>query len=108
MGLAKRIHDGTVQVWGIDRKGGMELAMGRALLTRFADDALLAVALLEDAVGTMQTRARELAGLTRQPVASVDSPLVIILIDELAALTAYETDRDAALERHLIRQCDGK
>lgn len=94
MGLVRPIHDGTVQVWGIDRKGGMELAMGRALLTRFADDASLAVALLEDAVATMQTRARELAGHTRQHVASVDSPLVIILIDELAALTAYETDRD--------------
>lgn len=94
MGLVRPIREGTVQVWGIDRKGGMELAMGRALLTRFADDAPLAVALLEDAVATMQTRARELAGHTRQHVASVDSPLVIILIDELAALTAYETDRD--------------
>ncbi|WP_218682075.1 FtsK/SpoIIIE domain-containing protein [Microbacterium sp. BF1] len=94
MGLVRPIHEGTVQVWGIDRKGGMELAMGRALLTRFADDAPLAVALLEDAVATMQTRARELAGHTRQHTASVDSPLVIILIDELAALTAYETDRD--------------
>lgn len=39
---------------GIDRRGGMELAMGRALLTRFADDAPLAVALLEDAVASMQ------------------------------------------------------
>lgn len=68
--------------------------MGRALLTRFADDAPLAVVLLEDAVATMQARARELAGHTRQHVASADSPLVIILIDELAALTAYETDRD--------------
>ncbi|WP_350350148.1 FtsK/SpoIIIE domain-containing protein [Microbacterium sp. A8/3-1] len=94
VGLVRPIHDGTVQVWGIDRKGGMELAMGRALLTRFADDAALAVALLEDAVSRMQARARELAGLTRQHVASVESPLVIILIDELAALTAYETDRD--------------
>lgn len=94
MGLVRPIHEGTVQVWRIDRKGGMELAMGRALLTRFADDASLAVALLEDAVATMQTRARELAGHTRQHTASVGSPLVIILIDELAALTAYETDRD--------------
>ena len=94
MGLVRPIQEGTVQVWGIDRKGGMELAMGRSLLARFADDAPLAVALLEDAVATMQTRARELAGHTRQHVASVDSPLVIILIDELAALTAYETDRD--------------
>ena len=94
MGLVRPIHDGTVQVWGIDRKGGMELAMGRPLLTRFADDAPLAVALLEDAVLRMQARARELAGHTRQHTASARSPLVIILIDELAALTAYETDRE--------------
>lgn len=94
LGLSLPIRDGLVEVWGIDRKGGMELAMGRELLTRFADDAQRAVALLEDAVTQMQSRARELAGVTRQHVATVESPTVIVLIDELAALTAYETDRD--------------
>ena len=94
LGLVRPIHDGTVQVWGIDRKGGMELALGRALLTRFADDAIKSVVLLEEAVAEMQARARVLAGHTRQHVASVESPTVIVLIDELAALTAYETDRE--------------
>lgn len=94
LGLAQPIHSGLIEVWGIDRKGGMELAMGRRLLTRFADDAAHSVALLEDAVAQMQIRARQLAGVTRQHVASVDSPTVIVLIDELAALTSYETDRD--------------
>lgn len=94
LGLAQPIHSGLVEVWGIDRKGGMELAMGRRLLTRFADDAAHSVALLEDAVAQMQARARQLAGVTRQHVASIDSPTVIVLIDELAALTSYETDRD--------------
>lgn len=94
LGLVRPIHDGTVQVWGIDRKGGMELALGRALLTRFADDALHSVVLLEEAVAQMQARARDLAGRTRQHVATAHSPMVIVLIDELAALTAYETDRD--------------
>lgn len=79
---------------GIDRKGGMELALGRALLTRFAADAERSVILLEDAVAAMQARARELAGKTRQHTPTVDSPTVVVLIDELAALTAYETDRD--------------
>lgn len=94
LGLAQPIRDGVVEVWGIDRKGGMELAMGRELLTRFADDAPRSVALLEQAVEEMQARARSLAGVTRQHFATSESPTVVILIDELAALTAYETDRD--------------
>ncbi|WP_454114337.1 hypothetical protein [Microbacterium lacticum] len=83
-----------VEVWGVDRKGGMELALGRPLLTRFADDAQHSVILLEEAVAAMQNRARELAGKTRQHVATSGSPTIVVLIDELAALTAYETDRD--------------
>lgn len=94
LGLAEPIHRGVVEVWGIDRKGGMELALGRSLLTRFAADAERSVILLEDAVGAMQQRAKDLAGKTRQHVASLDSPTIVALIDELAALTAYETDRD--------------
>lgn len=94
LGLAQPIRDGVVEVWGVDRKGGMELALGRRLLTRFADDAAHSVALLEDAVTAMQRRARDLAGKTRQHVPTSGSPIVVVLIDELAALTAYETDRD--------------
>lgn len=94
LGLAQPIHQGLVEVWGIDRKGGMELAMGRDLLTRFADDAAHSVVLLEEAVAQMQARALSLAGHTRQHAASIESPTVIVLIDELAALTAYETDRE--------------
>lgn len=94
LGLAQPIRDGVVEVWGVDRKGGMELALGRPLLTRFADDAQRSVILLEDAVAAMQKRARELAGKTRQHVPTSGSPTIVILIDELAALTAYETDRD--------------
>ncbi|MGA1827047.1 FtsK/SpoIIIE domain-containing protein [Microbacterium sp.] len=94
LGLAQPIHAGTVEIWGIDRKGGMELAMGQTLLTRFAADAQRSVILLEEAVEAMQARARELAGRTRQHVAAPGSPTVVILIDELAALTAYETDRE--------------
>ncbi len=94
LGLAEPIHRGLVQVWGIDRKGGMELALGRALLTRFAADAERSVILIEDAVAAMQQRANDLAGKTRQHTASIESPTIVMLIDELAALTAYETDRD--------------
>lgn len=94
LGLVQPIHSGLIEVWGIDRKGGMELAMGRDLMTRFAADAAHSVALLEEAVEQMQDRARKLAGITRRHTATADSPTVIVLIDELAALTAYETDRE--------------
>lgn len=94
LGLAEPIHRGLVEVWEIDRKGGMEFALGRALLTRFAADAERSVILLEDAVSAMQERANELAGKTRQHTPTIESPTVVVLIDELAALTAYETDRD--------------
>lgn len=94
LGLANPIKSGLVEVWGIDRKGGMELALGLPLLTRFAADAERSVILLEEAVEAMQQRARDLAGKTRQHVAAIGSPTVVVLIDELAALTAYETDRD--------------
>ena len=94
LGLAEPIHSGLVEVWGVDRKGGMELALGRQLLTRFADDAQRSVVLLEEAVAAMQSRARQLAGKTRQHTATIESPTIVILIDELAALTAYEADRD--------------
>lgn len=94
LGLAQPIREGVIEVWGIDRKGGMELAMGQSLLTRFASDAQRSVLLLEEAVEAMQARARQLAGHTRQHVATTDSPMVVVLIDELAALTAYEIDRD--------------
>lgn len=94
LGLADPIHRGLIEVHGIDRKGGMELAMGRDLLTRFATDAPTSVQLLEEAVTAMQERARSLAGTTRQHVATSDSPHIVVLIDELAALTAYEADRE--------------
>ena len=94
LGLAEPIHSGLVEVWGVDLKGGMELALGRQLLTRFADDAQRSVVLLEEAVEAMQSRARQLAGKTRQHTATTESPTIVILIDELAALTAYESDRD--------------
>lgn len=94
LGLAGAVRSGMVEVWGVDLKGGMELGMGKPLLTRFANDSVHAVIMLEEAVAQMQARARDLAGMTRQHEASTEAPLVIVLIDELAALTAYEPDRD--------------
>jgi DNA segregation ATPase FtsK/SpoIIIE, S-DNA-T family len=97
-GLGPVIRDALVQVWAIDPKGGMELGPGRKLYTRFAvptlDDAPyeeIAV-LLEDVVKVMQRRSQGLAGVTRKHVPTVQEPLILVVIDEIANLTAYLTD----------------
>ncbi|MBM7832067.1 S-DNA-T family DNA segregation ATPase FtsK/SpoIIIE [Agromyces cerinus] len=94
LGLASSIRSGLVQVHGIDLKSAMELGMGRELLTRFGHTPEQAVQLLEEAVASMQARALELSGSTRQHVATIASPHIVVLIDEMAALTAYQADRE--------------
>lgn len=91
--LAPAIRDGLVQVWAFDPKGGMELTFGQRLFARFAyESAEEMAAMLEDAVDTMRARTASLRGKTRQHKPSKDEPLVIVLVDELAALTAYGDD----------------
>ena len=97
---------GLVQLWVCDPKGGMELAGGQRLFTRFchgaaAEDTERAAhehayaGLLEDAVTVMRDRQARLRGVTRLHEPSTAEPLIVVVIDELAALTAYLTDRDA-------------
>jgi DNA segregation ATPase FtsK/SpoIIIE, S-DNA-T family len=113
--LAPSIHAGTTALWVLDPKGGMELAGGQAMFARFCyghtpdpDEAALDLDdvakaahehayadLLEDAVHLMRARQERLRGVTRLHEPSTTEPLVVVVIDELAALTAYVTDRDA-------------
>ena len=81
---------GLVQLHRIDLKGGMELSMGRPLFTRYAQSAEYAVALLADDARSLQERAERLSGRTRQHTPDATEPLVVIVIDELAALIAYQ------------------
>jgi S-DNA-T family DNA segregation ATPase FtsK/SpoIIIE len=70
------------------------LGPGRALFARYAADDFAGIAqLLDDAVIAMQARARDLAGVVRRHQPTVDQPLVVVLVDELATLTAYLPDR---------------
>jgi S-DNA-T family DNA segregation ATPase FtsK/SpoIIIE len=94
--LGPAIRDRDVQVWAVDPKGGMELTPGAGLFTRFAyTDPEAMVTLLEDAVYLMRERAERLrcAGL-RAHTPDPSDPLVVVVVDELAALTAYGGDRD--------------
>jgi DNA segregation ATPase FtsK/SpoIIIE, S-DNA-T family len=93
-GVGPAIATGTVQVWAIDPKGGMELGPGRPLFARFAADDFDGMAdLLDTAVAVMRARAGRLAGISRKHQATVDEPLIVVVIDELANLTAYLPDR---------------
>jgi len=93
-GLAGPIHDGTAQVWAVDPKGGMELGLARGLFTRFAATSSDEMCeLLEDAVDVMDARCAKLAGRFRVHQPSTTEPLILVLVDELASLTAYEQDR---------------
>ena len=52
------------------------------------------VELLEDAVAEMHDRAAQFGGITRTFTPSIEFPFLVVLIDELAFLTAYQPDRD--------------
>lgn len=91
--LLPAIVGGWAQVWALDPKR-MELSFGRDLFTRYADTAAEMVGLLEDAVTEMHGRAAKFAGMTRTFTPSTGFPFVVVLVDELAFLTAYQPDRD--------------
>ncbi|WP_461021548.1 hypothetical protein [Thalassiella azotivora] len=92
--LGPALRDGWVQVWAVDGKGGMELAPGRALFARFAATAEDGVELLEDAAAVMTQRAARLAQAhERVHTPTVVEPLLVVLVDEVALLTAYLPDR---------------
>jgi S-DNA-T family DNA segregation ATPase FtsK/SpoIIIE len=93
-GLGPAIRDGLVAVWAADPKGGMELGLGAPLFTRFCGGEFEAMAdLLDDAVEVMKDRARRLAGVTRLHEPTRAEPLILVVVDEVATLTAYQPDR---------------
>jgi S-DNA-T family DNA segregation ATPase FtsK/SpoIIIE len=74
----------------------MELAFGRIIFETYgqyaADPEQIAV-MLEAAVADMQGRAARFAGKRRDHVPTVAEPFVVVLVDEVAFLTAYQRDR---------------
>ncbi|WP_435112094.1 FtsK/SpoIIIE domain-containing protein [Nocardiopsis synnemataformans] len=87
------VKAGTAQVWAIDPKR-MELSYGRDLFAQYADDGEGAVAVLELAVSQMQDRAARYAGKRRSHTPTEEDPFVVVVLDEVAFLTAYHPDRD--------------
>jgi S-DNA-T family DNA segregation ATPase FtsK/SpoIIIE len=86
---------GLVRVHACDPKL-MELAFGKPLFEAFgkyaADPAGIAE-LLEADVADMQQRAARFAGMHRDHQPTTGFPFVVVLVDEVAFLTAYQADR---------------
>ena len=89
------MRSGLVRVLAADPKL-MELAFGRVIFETYgayaADPAAIA-AMLDAAVADMQVRAAQFAGVQRDHTPTREHPFTVVLVDEVAFLTAYQPDR---------------
>lgn len=98
-GLSPAVHAGSVQLWGVDLKRGVEVMMGRQLFASVAVTPDEAVVTLKRLLAVIEERGREMAGVSRLHCPRPGDPLHVLVIDELAALTAYsegDTKREAS------------
>jgi S-DNA-T family DNA segregation ATPase FtsK/SpoIIIE len=89
------MQTGLVRVPAADPKL-MELAYGRVIFDSYgsyAADVTAIAAMLDQAVADMQDRARRLAGRQRDHTPTIADPFTVVLVDEVAFLTAYQPDR---------------
>lgn len=91
-GLAPAVATDVVRLVGIDLKYGIELSVGSGLFTKIATAEVDAVETLAALETLMDKRGKAMAGRTREHSPSKASPLVVLLIDELAGVTAYMSD----------------
>jgi DNA segregation ATPase FtsK/SpoIIIE, S-DNA-T family len=95
LAMAPLIRGAVVELHGIDPKR-MELVFAPELFTRVtAGTPADAAAHLEELAARMTARQDRLAGKAREHTATNQDPAVVVVIDELAALTAYCIDKDA-------------
>ena len=86
-GLAKARNAGIVRLWGLDPKK-VELAFGRQCWDEYADTVEGMIELLEKAVNELLERNKLIQGKARKIAPSPEMPLNVIIIDELAYLSA--------------------
>ena len=100
--LLPYIHEGTVELWGVDPKGGTELGIGRELFTRLVgktdqrdQDATL---LLEELVTEMRERTGRLYDeYKRKFTPTVAEPFKLLIFDEALMLGTFDREwRDRA------------
>jgi DNA segregation ATPase FtsK/SpoIIIE, S-DNA-T family len=91
-GLGPAVAADVVHLVGIDLKYGIELSVGSGLFTKIATTEADAVETLAAIEKLMNKRGNAMAGRTREHTPTKTSPLVVLLIDELAGVTAYMSD----------------
>ncbi|UPK74792.1 hypothetical protein MU582_20530 [Nocardioidaceae bacterium SCSIO 66511] len=93
--VSSGISTGLVRLVGFDPKFN-ELTMGAPLFHALYDgDGSVMADGLEQLVEVNDQRKRAMRGIKRLHIPTVDEPFYLVLVDELAALTAYMTDRAA-------------
>ena len=94
--MSPLMQDGLVRVLAADPKL-MELAFGRIIFDTHGDyaaDPAAIADMLERAVADMQRRAARFAGIPAGPHPHPSThPFTVVLVDEVAFLTAYQPDR---------------
>ena len=98
-GLAPAITGDVARLWGVDLKRGVEIGMGAPLFTTVATTPAQAVDVLRRLLGVIDVRGASMVGRSRLHEPTAGDPLHVLVIDELAALTAYadaETKREAS------------
>jgi S-DNA-T family DNA segregation ATPase FtsK/SpoIIIE len=91
-GLAEARRAGLVRLWGCDSKK-VELSYGRAFWDEYADTTESIIELLEKAVHELLDRNAAIQGKARKIQPSPDMPLQVIVIDELAYVSAMISDK---------------
>ncbi|WP_158607708.1 FtsK/SpoIIIE domain-containing protein [Flexivirga caeni] len=97
-GLAPAARADLVRLYGVDLKGGVEIGMGEGLFTTTAETVDEALVVLRTLVEVMDKRLARMRGVERLHRPAPGEPLHVLVIDELAALVAYSTEREKVAE----------
>ena len=86
-GMSQLREDGLVQLWGIDLKGGVEMAMYGSLFdSHHAYTLDEAIALLQELSDECNRRMDYMRGWSRDLAPTPDHPRIVLMIDEAAEL----------------------
>jgi S-DNA-T family DNA segregation ATPase FtsK/SpoIIIE len=103
--MAPLIRDGLARVWVIDLKGGTETDRGAPLFHRWATTSTDAVDLLTDFRDSMRDRQEWMRskGVRTCPITR-ETPVELLIIDEMAMLTAYGERSDVRESLRLLAE----